>query len=76
MRCYKFTDNGANSGNKPRFRLELYHFHPEEGPKGTFGRGPYCVGIYQIKSSNVAEAKANLAMGGAVDLESAVAAEG
>ena len=21
---------------------ELYSFYPEEGPKGTFGRGPYC----------------------------------
>ena len=67
MKCYKFIDNGP-SGNKPQFTVNLYTFYPEEGPKGTPGRGPYCVGSQRIHSSNVDAAKAHLASLGAVSL--------
>ncbi len=32
----------TNTGNG-RTTLELYRFHPEVGPPGTPGRGPYCL---------------------------------
>ena len=72
MRCYKVIDNGTNTGPKARYQIELYHFHPEVGPEHTFGRGPYCIGRSRIKSEALAEAKAQLAVMGAIDLDTAL----
>ena len=73
MKCYKIHDRGQNTGSKTRFQIELYQFHPEEGPHGTFGRGPYCLAKHDIPAHNIDHAKANLAALGAVDLDAAVA---
>ena len=73
MKCYKIHDRGSNAGSQARYQIELYHFHPEEGPPGTFGRGPYCIGKHSIPVHNIDHAKANLAALGAVDLDTAVA---
>lgn len=74
MKCYKVRDRGQNTGSKQRYSIELYHFYPEEGPHGTAGRGPYCIGKHDIPARNIDHAKANLASLGAIDLDSAVEA--
>lgn len=38
-------------GRKPT--IEVYRFYPEVGPKGAFGRGPYCISWMTVKSDAV-----------------------
>ena len=49
--------------------LELYVEHPEAGPLGTFGRGPYCVSWTTIQDSQVPDVVAQLAREGLRELE-------
>ena len=70
IKCYKLVDEGP-SGSMPQIRLELYTFHPEVGPEGTPGRGPYCIFGRRVRRANVPEIKASLAIAGAIDFETA-----
>jgi hypothetical protein len=47
---YRVVKNGR--GRKPT--IEVYRFYPEVGPKGTAGRGPYCISWLTVKTEAVA----------------------
>ena len=49
MFCYQIQDNGRN-GNRPSLTAVFYAFHPEVGPKGTPGRGPYCLSRQPLRA--------------------------
>ena len=60
-RVYRFVE-----GHRTKYLLQLFNFYPEVGPKGTFGRGPYCYQWINVKSKDRKRAERELAEAGIV----------
>ena len=56
---YKIRDKGK--GRHDRYTIQVYIEHPDVGPAGTPGRGPYCIAWIPCNARNLDSAKAELA---------------
>jgi hypothetical protein len=72
MKCFKLRERAGGRG--PKYIMELYEFHPENGPIGTMGTGPYCVGNVDIPASRADEAVARAIEQGLTQVDDAQAA--
>ncbi len=67
---YKLRDKGA--GKRDRYTAEFYKFYPDVGPKGTPGRGPYCVSWQPLRAVDKARGLREIAERGILPLPEGV----